>query len=53
MPILMREVPECNRHLKAENIMAKNVCCIRVVDTLKNIYTAIKTPHNGFPVLNM
>lgn len=53
MPILVRQVPAQNRHIKAETIMARDVVTIRCVATLKNIYKCIRTPHNGFPVLNM
>ena len=33
--------------------MAKQVISIKSVDTVKKIFEAIKSPHHGFPVLNM
>jgi hypothetical protein len=33
--------------------MAKKVISIKSVDTVKKIFEAIKSPHHGFPVLNM
>ena len=36
-----------------EQIMAKKVISIKSVDTVKKIFEAIKSPHHGFPVLNM
>jgi hypothetical protein len=33
--------------------MAKKVISIKAVDTVKKIFEAIKSPHHGFPVLNM
>lgn len=33
--------------------MAKKVVTIKSVDTVKKIYEALKSPHHGFPVLNM
>lgn len=53
MPILIRKVPAENRQVKAEQIMNKNVISLKCVDTLRNIYNCIKTPHSAFPVLNM
>ena len=53
MPILKKEVPACNRQVRAETIMAKNVIALRSVDTVKKIFDALKSPHHGFPVLNM
>ena len=53
MPILKKEVPKCNREIRAEQIMAKKVVSIKSVDTVKRIFEALKSPHHGFPVLNM
>lgn len=33
--------------------MSKKVIALRSVDTLKRIYDALKTNHNGFPILNL
>jgi hypothetical protein len=33
--------------------MAKKVISIKTVDTVKKIFEALKSPHHGFPVLNM
>lgn len=52
-PILKKEVPQCNRNIRAEQIMAKKVISIKSVDSVKNIFEALKSPHHGFPVLNM
>jgi H+/Cl- antiporter ClcA len=53
MPILKyTHVPEENRLIRAENIMSKKVVSLRSVETVKNIFTALKTPHHAFPVTN-
>jgi hypothetical protein len=52
MPILTRKVPQSNRLIRAENIMAEKVITLRSVDTVKRIYEALKSPHHGFPVVN-
>jgi len=33
--------------------MAKKVISLRSVETVKNIYAALKSPHHGFPVVNI
>jgi|DEB0MinimDraft_12_1074336.scaffolds.fasta_scaffold38188_2 hypothetical protein len=33
--------------------MSKKIVSLRSVDTVKNIYEALKTPHHGFPVTNI
>ena len=54
MPLLKHEhVPEQCRQIRAEQIMAKNVISLSGVVTVKKIYEALKSPHHGFPVLNM
>ena len=53
MPILKKSVPACNREIRAEQIMAKKVIAIKSVDSVKKIFEALKSPHHGFPVLNM
>ena len=53
MPILKKAVPPENRLIRAENIMAKKVISLRSVETVKNIYAALKSPHHGFPVVNI
>lgn len=54
MPLLKHEnVPEVNRKIRAEEIMAKRVISLSGVVTVKKIYEALKSPHHGFPVLNM
>jgi H+/Cl- antiporter ClcA len=40
MPILIPAVPHCNRLVRAEQFMSKNVVSVRAVDTLDNIYKA-------------
>jgi len=52
MPILKEKIPEPNRLFRAEHIMAKKVIKIKCVDTIANIYTALKSSHHGFPVTN-
>jgi CBS domain-containing protein len=53
MPILTGPVPHCNKFLRAEKIMNPNVVSLKVVDTVENIYTAIKTSnHHGYPIVN-
>ena len=53
IPILKKEAPMANRHLRAENIMATPILTMRTVETVKKIYEALKSPHHGFPVLNL
>jgi hypothetical protein len=54
MPLLKHEnVPDCNRKIRAEEIMAKKVVSLNGVVTVKKIYDALKSPHHGFPILNM
>ena len=52
MPILKRKVPEPNRLIRAENIMADKVITLKTVDSLKRVYEALRSPHHGFPVVN-
>lgn len=33
--------------------MSSKVITLRTVDSVKRIHEALKSPHNGFPVLNM
>ena len=54
MPIIKHEkVPECNRQIQADKIMAKKVIYLRSVETVKNIFEALKSPHHGFPIVNI
>jgi len=53
MPILKKEVPHANSMYRAENIMAKNVIVLRSVETVKNILDALRSPHHGFPIVNI
>jgi predicted transcriptional regulator len=53
MPILKKSVPAVNRMIRAENIMSKKVVSLRSVETVKNIYAALKSSHHGFPVTNI
>jgi CBS-domain-containing membrane protein len=53
MPILKKEVPEANRLFRAENIMSKKINSLRSVETVKNIFEALKSTHHGFPVTNI
>ncbi len=52
MPILKKAVPKVNRMIRAEEIMSAEKVSIRSVDTVKNIFEALKTSHHGFPVIN-
>jgi chloride channel 6 len=52
MPILKKAVPRVNSKIRAEEIMNTATVSLRSVDTVKNIFTALKTSHHGFPVLN-
>jgi CBS domain-containing protein len=53
MPILKDVVPQVNRLFRAENIMSKKVVKLRSVETVSEIYRALKTSHHGFPVTNI
>ena len=52
MPIIINHVPHCNRLLRAEKIMCREVHSLQVVDTVENIQKACQTRHSAFPVLN-
>ena len=52
MPILLPHVPHCNRLIRAEQFMGKEVISVHVVETVDNIYKAIQTEHSAFPVIN-
>tara|TARA_B110000285_G_scaffold53529_1_gene61023 strand:- start:83 stop:607 length:525 start_codon:yes stop_codon:yes gene_type:complete len=52
MPILIPGVPHCNRLVRAEQFMSKDVVAIRAVESLDNIYKACQTEHSAFPVTN-
>ena len=53
MPILKKDVPAVNAQKRAEEIMNPKVISLRSVDTVKQIHQALKSPHHGFPVLNL
>ena len=54
MPILKKDkVPVCNRDIRADKIMAKKVIYLRSVETVKNIFDALVSPHHGFPIVNI
>lgn len=53
MPILKNKVPPSCKHVRAEKIMSSKVVSLRTVDSVKKIYEAIKTSHNGFPIVNL
>lgn len=54
MPLLKHEnVPDQCRLIRAEEIMSKKVISLGGVSTVKKIHEALKSPHHGFPVLNM
>ena len=54
MPIIKKDkVPACNRQIRADKIMAKKVIYLRSVETVKNIFEALKSPHHGFPIVNI
>ena len=52
MPILIPQVPHCNRLIRADQFMARDVVTLRTVDTLSNILRACQTEHSAFPVTN-
>jgi len=52
MPILTNHVPHCNRLIRAEQFMAKDVVQLRSVDTVSNIFKACQSEHSAFPVTN-
>ena len=39
--------------MRAEEIMNPKVISLRSVDTVKQIHAALKSPHHGFPVVNL
>lgn len=41
-----------NRKMRAEEIMSPTCISLKSVDTVKNIFAALNTPHHGFPILN-
>lgn len=51
MPILISQVPHCNRLIRAEQFMSKEVVSLKTVDTLENIYKACQTNHSAFPLI--
>jgi predicted transcriptional regulator len=54
MPLLKHEhVPPACRGIRAEQIMSKKVVSLGGVVTVKKIHEALKSPHHGFPVMNM
>ena len=53
MPIIANMVPHCNKFLRAEKIMNPNVVSLKVVDTVENIFNAIKdSGHHAYPIVN-
>jgi len=52
MPILIDEVPRPCRYIIAEDFMKKNVISVQSVESVGNIFTALKAGHHAFPVLN-
>ena len=52
MPILKNKVPDECKYFRAEKIMNPKVVSLRTVESVKKIYEALKTSHNGFPVTN-
>jgi hypothetical protein len=54
MPLLKHEnIPNQCIQIRAEEIMSKKVISLGGVSTVKKIHEALKSPHHGFPVLNM
>lgn len=53
MPILVKNVPNKNRHITAEKIMSKKIQSLKCISTVKMVYEAIATSHHGFPITNM
>jgi len=52
MPILISQVPHCNRLIRAEQFMAKDVVSLKTIETLSNIFKACQSEHSAFPVTN-
>ena len=52
MPILTDQVALSCRYVRAEQMMSTNILTLNVVDSVENIYAALKSSHHGFPVLN-
>jgi len=52
MPILISFVPLCNRLVRAEQFMSKEVVSLNAVDTVENIHKACQTEHSAFPIKN-
>lgn len=53
MPILKNKTPAMCKQIRAEKIMNSKVVSLRTVDSIKKIYEAVKTSHNGFPIVNL
>jgi len=51
--MLLEDIPNENKNLKARVIMAENPTTLSVVPTVKEIIGALKTKHPMFPVLNI
>ena len=41
------------KYVRAEKIMNSKVVSLRTVESVKKIYDALKTSHNGFPIVNL
>ncbi len=53
MPILTKNVPHESKFLRAEKLMNPNVVSLKAVETVENIFKAIKLyTHHGFPIVN-
>lgn len=53
MPIITGPVPHELKYMRAEKIMNPNVVSLKTVETVENIYNAIKSSgHHGYPIVN-
>jgi CBS domain-containing protein len=52
MPILIETVPESQKYVIADQIMSTHCVTLKSVDTVSNVYDALKTGHHAFPVMN-
>lgn len=46
MPIIISKVPKCNKHLLAENIMARNLVTLDSVSKMTDIEKALDSGHH-------
>ena len=51
-PILVESVPKSQKYVIADQIMSSHCVTLKSVDTVGNIYDALKTGHHAFPIMN-